>query len=305
MRNFNPAIQSLFDQKALALCNLWEITRVDGTVYRFTDLDRAVNYEGEQFVPTSGGETSAHEAEEGALARNLELRGFIDDTTILHDDLLAGRFKRAQVTQTCIDWRHPEWGAVYERHFWIADVEYDDRVWVVEMVGLSHLLEQPFGRRVTMDCRHTVGQAGPNGEPGCIGYSGDGVDLTDSAYLQSGRTVSSIVKARKVFHTDIPTSSGYDDSWWKHGQLTWTSGLNNGLKFDVRASRETNGKIWLEVPTPFDIAVSDGFSITVGCNWAWSTCKDKFSNSVNYGGYPHLPPTDTQQKAANVPPLPT
>ena len=41
-----------------------------------------------------------------------------------------------------------------------------------------------------------------------------------------------------------------------------------------------------------DIAVSDGFTVTAGCDKQLETCKTKFDNVVNFRGFPHMPGND-------------
>lgn len=34
------------------------------------------------------------------------------------------------------------------------------------------------------------------------------------------------------------------------------------------------------------------FEATVGCDRSFATCRDRFDNAVNFGGFPHMPGTD-------------
>ena len=40
---------------------------------------------------------------------------------------------------------------------------------------------------------------------------------------------------------------------------------------------------------PEPIAVGDTFTVTAGCDKALSTCRDRFANVVNFGGFPRMP----------------
>jgi uncharacterized phage protein (TIGR02218 family) len=43
---------------------------------------------------------------------------------------------------------------------------------------------------------------------------------------------------------------------------------------------------------PRPIEVGDTFDITAGCDKRLETCRDRFSNVVNFGGFPHMPGND-------------
>jgi uncharacterized phage protein (TIGR02218 family) len=40
------------------------------------------------------------------------------------------------------------------------------------------------------------------------------------------------------------------------------------------------------------MAVGDIFSVEAGCDKTFATCKAKFSNALNFRGFPHLPGND-------------
>lgn len=87
--------------------------------------------------------------------------------------------------------------------------------------------------------------------------------------------------------------SFYDDArseavdYWVGGKLTWTSGANAGLERDIKASA-ASGLITFWEPLPFDIAIGDAYSIQPGCDKTTDTCKNTYSNLVNFRGFPHL-----------------
>lgn len=86
--------------------------------------------------------------------------------------------------------------------------------------------------------------------------------------------------------TATPPGSGYFDG----GVITFTSGLNTGLKMEVKAY--SPGSLTLQLPMPYAIAVGDTYSLIAGCDKLESTCKTRFSNIVNFRGFAHLPGND-------------
>ncbi len=82
-------------------------------------------------------------------------------------------------------------------------------------------------------------------------------------------------------------TAGYFD----YGVVTWLTGLNTGLSMEVKTY--SPGQLVLQLPMPRQIALTDTFSVTVGCAKALiQDCKTKFDNVFNMGGQPYLPGID-------------
>ncbi len=55
--------------------------------------------------------------------------------------------------------------------------------------------------------------------------------------------------------------------------------------------KQVGNDIW--VPTPFsNLSVGDTLSITAGCDKLATTCRDRFNNLINFGGFKYLPSSD-------------
>ena len=73
--------------------------------------------------------------------------------------------------------------------------------------------------------------------------------------------------------------------------MIWTSGLNIGLSMEVKTY--TVGNVLLQMPMPFEIAAGDAFNIVAGCaKRRFEDCRDKFSNVLNFRGFPDVPGLD-------------
>jgi uncharacterized phage protein (TIGR02218 family) len=40
------------------------------------------------------------------------------------------------------------------------------------------------------------------------------------------------------------------------------------------------------------IAPGDGFTVSAGCDRRFASCRDRFANTVNFRGFPHMPGND-------------
>ncbi len=45
-------------------------------------------------------------------------------------------------------------------------------------------------------------------------------------------------------------------------------------------------------PAPVPLAPGDAVAVTIGCDKAFSTCRDRFANALNFRGFPHMPGID-------------
>ena len=78
--------------------------------------------------------------------------------------------------------------------------------------------------------------------------------------------------------------------WFNDGIITFTSGQNNGLSFEIKSWDGTNLTLFL--PLEFPAAVSDTFTIEPGCNKTTGDCSNKYNNIVNFRGEPFIPGMD-------------
>jgi hypothetical protein len=86
--------------------------------------------------------------------------------------------------------------------------------------------------------------------------------------------------------TPLGSNSGYFD----YGVMTMTSGLNDGLSMEVKTYLV--GQMTLQLPFPYALAVGDTYSLTAGCDRSMVTCRDRFSNLLNFRGEPYVPGLD-------------
>lgn len=92
------------------------------------------------------------------------------------------------------------------------------------------------------------------------------------------------------------TASGLDafaDGWFTGGKLTCSSGANAGAAMEVkihRAAATVAIELWQAMPQP--IAAGDTFTVTAGCDKRFATCRDRFTNGLNFRGFPAIPGND-------------
>lgn len=81
------------------------------------------------------------------------------------------------------------------------------------------------------------------------------------------------------------------DGYYDNGQIAFTSGANAGLVKAVKAY--LGQQFTFNSPLPFVPSAGDAFTAYPGCDKTQATCTNKFSNLVNFEGFPFVPSPET------------
>jgi uncharacterized phage protein (TIGR02218 family) len=265
--------------KRMATC--FKLQRKDGTIFRLTSHDKKLTLEGEEYSPMGGVDASAKRKQGGLGEHDVELRGVISSNVITSSDLRAGRYRDAKITEKLCDWRYPFAGTWGSAIYWIGDVKFNGEVWECAIAGMARWLKHRVGSVFARNCEVTLGDAKCQVNLASFTVSGVGIlGLVDGE------------KRRIIRANPAQLSGSFVDHWFRHGKVTFTSGANNGLKGDIAAYTQATREIELQLPMPFEIGLSDQFSIVAGCDKRSSTCILTFNNIVNFRGDPFLPGSD-------------
>jgi len=277
MRSLPAALQAHLDARVTTLCRCVRIERGDGAVLGFTDHDRTLVFDGTAFEPTDGLDASEDVSGTGFAVGGMEVLGALTSDRLDPDDLAAGLFDNAEVSVHLVNWSTPS-----ERHLLrvgrLGEVTREDGAFRAEIRGLAAALDETRGRTFRPTCDADVGDGR------C------GVDLEAAGFRGSG-TVTAAGDRRGFSASGL---SAFARGWFERGRLTFTSGANAGRSAEVRTHRieASAAAIGLWQPMHRDIAPGDGFTVTAGCDKRFVTCRGKFSNGVNFRGFPHMPGND-------------
>ena len=257
----------------LAMC--WKLTRKDSTVYAFTNHDQNLTVSGTEYEASSGFLPSAMDHSRALNVDNLDVVALLESAKVTEADIVAGLYDHATVDIFVVNYNSIADGVMYLAKGWtLGEIQIKDNQFVAEIRGLTQHLQN-----------NIVDLFGP----GCRADLGDtecGVDVAGS-YTVTG-TVTAVTN-RQVF-TD--SARGESTDFFAGGKLTWTSGNNNGYSMEVKTFNISTEAITLFLPMPYTIQVGDGYSMTYGCDKSRATCRDRFSNLVNFRGEPDLPGID-------------
>ena len=261
---------------------LWKITRTDGTVFGFTDHDEAVSFGGTTYSPCDSLNASALElaAMLGTIG-NLTLGGVISDDAITEEDLLAGKFDGAEIEI----WEAP----------WDDDTGETPRRLAVGTAGSMNAGAKGFefevltpGGKLQQKALLQTYTAGCRFDLGDSRCTINLAALTVSGAVTAVTVGSALVAARRRMFRD--TSRTEADGYFDQGKLTWTSGANIGVSSEIKSFVGDDFILWDRMLHP--IQIGDAYTATPGCDKLAETCKDKFDNFINFGGFDKLPGRD-------------
>lgn len=275
MKQFSQAFQDHLDSRATTLCFCWIVTRLDGEVFPFTDLDRGVNFLGIDFMPNPGFTTTADESSLKLTVNSKEVSGFTDATFLTAEDIANGLWAGATVDCFCVNYE--DTGVFhYESKSTIGNVTTSDIAFTFELVGLMQQLNLSVGRIYQRLC------------PESLGSTRCGVDLTASGNHGAG-TITSV-------NGLTYTASGlgaFATGAFSNGKITFSDGQVVGVKSHTLTVGVATLVTWSVLNTT--PTVGETFVITVGCDKAINSPNGcaKFSNRLNHRGFKLIPNNDS------------
>lgn len=273
MKDLPPALAEHLAGGVTTLARCWRIRRRDGVVLGFTDHDRDLTLDGETYRADSGFTASALQSEPGLAISNVELEGGLRSDAITEADLATGLYDDAECLLYLVNWRAPEQHILLRRGH-VGEVTREQGRYRAELRGLAHRLDQASGRLFERRCAWTLGDGR------C------GVDLGASAYRRMA--IVAAVEGRLSLRVD--GIGDVPDGMFGHGRLISASGPNAGQGSEVAGHQ--GSRLRLLLPLPRDPAVGDQVEVIAGCDRQFDTCRVRFGNAVNFGGFPHMPGAD-------------
>lgn len=264
------------ENEVTTLCYCWRLRRSDGTVMGFTDHDRKLTCDGTVFAPETG--LSATEARRslGMAADSVDVEGALSAIDIEEADIMAGIYDGATVETLLVNWQDPQQFARLRRAV-IGQIARRDGRFVAELESPERAMDQTNGRTVRRTCDAELGDGRCRVDLEAGGFKGEGVL---EAIAGNSITVNGL--------------ASFENGWFGNGIVTWTSGAGIGRRERVSAHRKgADGVVldlWRDIAAP--VASGDTFTVVAGCDKHFSTCRDKFANSANFQGFPHLPGDD-------------
>lgn len=277
MKALDPAFAAHLASGATTLATCWRIERGDGVVLGFTDHDESLSFAGAGYAPARGLDAGEATQKLGAQVDTGEVVGVLHSEAIAEDDILLGRYDGATVETWSVNWRDVSQRYLVRRAT-IGEIVREDGVFRAELRSPQHALNVPKGRLY---------------QPLCDAEAGDarcGIDLDDPAF----KAAASVSEVRDRYRVAVSGLAGFEAGWFGFGQVRWSDGKRAGLRDPVTGHARIGGVDILSFAAPVGdwLEPGDALDAYAGCDRRFSTCREKFGNSVNFRGFPHIPGAD-------------
>lgn len=283
MKSIPSALADHYREGTTSLALLWKVTRVDGTVYAFTDHDAAITYQAVTYSPSSAFDASAVVSKAEMNVDDLEVRGLLDTSGIVAEDIEAGLWDKASVELRRVNWASLSDGAEILLVGEIGNIERREGNFVCELRDLFQPLQRNIGRIVSPLCDAEVGDAR------C------GVDMTPFTFSVTVTAVDGTHPRRIFTCSALSQAAGF----FADGKATFTGGANAGQVMDIK--NNLSGVITLQLALPRPVQVGDTVTVRAGCNKIYTVdadgvqagdCFTKFDNVINHRGFWAVPGRD-------------
>lgn len=274
----DPSIVALLQMQRHDYSTLFQITRKDGKVQRFTDHDKNIVWKGQTYSPAITSTRSTLRTQTGLQDQSMNVEVLIDSSEITTEELIAGKYDQAQVRTMVIDRRPPQIAPIREDVNEVGDQTFNGETASGECEGLSRFSEVRAGRTITRTCPHHLGDAA--GKPHIAGCH---VDIESITY--GSVPVASVTDRRTFRITSNYIPAAHADRQFAPGKVFWTSGANKGQEMEILTYTETTREVKLIIPAGADISVGDTLNLIPQCDNTQGTCNGTYDNLIDYGGF--------------------
>lgn len=280
MKPISPELSVHIAAEVTSLATCWKLTRSDGVVLGFTSHDCDIVFEDLTYLASSGFVPSAVASNCELSVDNMEIEGIVDGVVVKEDEIIAGKYDLAKVEIFMLGYKDVLQGKLNLRSGWIGEIQYGNGKFIAEVRGLMQSMVQIIGQLYSPSCRAKF----------CD--SKCGLNITNYTVIGN---VSSF-HDRQIF-TDLSRKEVV--GWFSMGKVTFLSGKNSGLSMEIKEF-QAGGIITLVLSMPYAIEIGDRYSLQAGCSKTLEICTNRFNNSVNFRGEPHVPGIDSVLRTAGT-----
>ncbi len=258
------------------LCSCWRLIRRDGVILGFTDHDRDVVFDQTTFSANSALDASVLESEIGLAVTGAEVSGALRSQAIRSDDIAAGDYDGASVEIWRVNWTDPQQRILMDVAV-IGEIRRTPNAFSAELRSLAHVLDQQQGRLYQNRCSAELA------DERCQA-------ILDSAAFRTMAPIIEALGAQRIL-VELP---GFADGWFSGGLMKVLDGDNADRSFQLNTHRQSSEGAVIDLVSapPSPLLAGLNVELTAGCDKRFETCRNKFSNHLNFRGFPHIPGND-------------
>jgi len=293
MRNIPAGLKQAFINGTRAV--LIKVTTKTGSVFGYTDHDVDLVVDGVTYLATP------------ALLR-MNLTRSVNDTVSNQEfgsawidapesDLLAGKFDNADLEVALCNWANTADGKFIVERGNLGVIQWTADGFRADMQSWMRNLQKTITLVTTAQCSHRLfNQPADN----ALGTHMGSCKLLENNYKCDAALNGTADIPGFIFNVTLSSGQGtilesLKSNWFGNGTLYFRMDPNpllNNIPMSIKNSTFVSGNEWkLELYLPLPVTpTSTDVDILPGCDKTLETCKNKFNNVVNFGGFPHIKP---------------
>ena len=258
------------DREVTTSAYLWRLERADGFALGFTSHDRDLVIDAFRYRAAPGMVPSSVALSDSLDIDNVEISGVMTSAAIAETDMDGGRWDGALLYISLVDWEQPDAEPLPLICGEFGEIVRSGDSFTVEMLGATYFLNEPIATLTSPTCRAEFG------DRHC--------KLSLHRYQREEQVLS-------ISGDEIEIAALGDSATdFIFGSLRFLGGANCGLSFAIIGGQGDVVRL-ADLPSQ---PVTEGTAVllTQGCDKNFSTCRDRFANSINFRGEPYLPGND-------------
>lgn len=261
----------------LTITELYVFEMNNGAIARFTSHGSNVVYGGNtyQAIPIKRTNIAYHaELQVDKVTITLGIIGVVigDDSLTIPQIIKRGFIKSAHVYVYLIDYVALDSLKLIFEGFATGGVSYNPGELTVSCGSLLDRLNDKFPKIIYSEfCQHKLFDA----------YCA----LTKASYLITGTATAGTTT--QIIYASVFAFSAHAEGYWLRGEITFTSGANNGVGRSI--IEHGDGYIKTLVSFIDTVAVGDTFNVYPGCDKSGAICESRFNNYDNFFGFEYCP----------------
>ncbi len=277
MRQFSNDFANHIALGETNLATCWRITRQDGIVLGFSNHDEELEFDNTIFKPNFGADIGEVASKLGAQTDSSEIVGIINSDSISEKDILLGFYDGAKVETFMVNWKDPNMHELLRTDY-IGEITRTDNIFRVELRSAQVELNIAKGKIYQSFCNARLG------DNDCT------IDLEQPQY----KTDIIVNEIRDDFTIITDLISGIDNGYFSFGKAIWLDGERKNKADIITKHNNIDNQSHISFSEPIRdwVKIGDSLTIYAGCNRHFDTCRDKFSNIINFRGFPHIPGDD-------------
>lgn len=248
----------------------WRLERADGVTLGFISHDRDVTISGLRYRAAPGMIPSTISRSDNLDIDSAEIEGVLTSAAISEEDLISGRWDGALLYIALVNWEYPDAEAMPLICGEFGQITHSGDGFTVEMLGATSFLDAAVA---------------PVTSPSCRAEFGDRHCKISRHRHQIELPVTGIADDQIICTGLLGQAARYG-----YGELRFLEGANAGLSFPILSGQGDAVRLAEQPLHP--VAEAIRVRLTEGCDRNFSTCRDRFANSLNFRGEPYLPGND-------------